>query len=777
MKKIKKTLLLSIGLITLLVVIIIAFISPISKYLIEKYDTKYTGREITLNWAYVNPFTGYINLNNVKIYEQNSDSLFFSTNNLSLNISMVKLLSNTFEISKITLDRPYGIIIKNEKQLNFTDLIERYSNKNEPKKEPSIHFNILDIDVIKGEIHFQEDSASINYYIKDVNIKSSGKNWNTDTISAKISFLAGIGKGGMNGDITINLKNLDYHFNAIANKFDLKIIEQYLSVLINYGSFKANIDANIKAIGNFNDKERITLKGLLVINDFHFGKDSIEDYTSFDKFTLFVNELNPKKRIYLIDSASLLSPYFKFERYDNNLDNVQTMFGKKGSNIDALNGNTEKFNLIIEIAKYVKVLAKNFFKSNYKINRLAIYDGNFQYNDYTLGELFTTKITPIYAFADSINKNEQWVKAYFKAEIKPYGNVEVKLRINPKDSSDFDVNYHITKVPATLFNPFLIKYTSYPLDRGTLELKGTWNVRNDVINSQNHLIVIDPRLTESITNNDTKWLPMRLVMALVRERGNVIDYEIPITGNLKNPNFHLKDVLFDVLENTFVKPPTTPYRMEVKNIEAEIEKSLSIKWQLHSAKLEKDQMHFLKKMASFLSDNPNATIVITSDRYEIKEKEYILLFEAKKKYFVDINNIKNAELTEDDSSIVEEMSIKDSLFLKYLNKKVSDTLAFTIQDKCSRIIDSSFVDNKFRQLNNSREKTFLSYFKDEEVENQVRFSKPENTIPYNGFSFYKIKYKGEYPEGLIKAYKQMNELNNKAPRDKFKKKRKTTKLN
>ena len=49
------------------------------------------------------------------------------------------------------------------------------------------------------------------------------------------------------------------------------------------------------------------------------------------------------------------------------------------------------------------------------------------------------------------------------------------------------------------------------------------------------------------------------------------------------------------------------------------------------------------------------------------------------------------------------------------------------------------------------------------MENRVKILKGEYVIPYNGFSFYKIEYKGEFPESLIKAYKQMNEFNNEAP--------------
>ena len=774
MRKLKKILFISISSILLFIVIVILFISPITKYLIEKYDEKYTGRQITVDWAYVNPFTGYIYLNNLKIYEPDKKSLFFSSESVSANITIYKLFSKTFEISEITLNHPYGIIIKTNLKVNFSDLIERYSSKDKitVKETPSIFFNIYKIKVIDGEIHYKEDSTAINYFIKDVNIESGGKKWNIDTLAAKVSFLSGIGTGEVNGNITVNIDNLNYNYSAVVHKFDLKIIEQYLSALINYGSFKANIDADLVASGNFNDEENVDTKGLVAINDFHFGKDSLDDYASFDRFTLFVKELNPKKHIYLIDSVSVRHPYFKYERYDNNLDNIQAIFGRKEANIVVANANTQNFNLIIEIAKYIKALSKNFFKSNYKINKLAIYNGNFKYNDYTLNELFSGEVSPLYVFADSINKNNQWVKAFFKSDIQPYANATVALRINPNDSSDFDVAYHIKKLPTTMFNSYLIAYTSYPLDRGTIELNGTWNVRSNIINSTNHLVIIDPKLTTPSENKSAKWLPMRVLMFFVRERGNVIDYNVPITGNLKDPKFHLKNVIIDVLENIFVKPATIPYSMEVRNNEAEIEKSLTLKWQMRNSSLLNDQGRFIGKMSDFLSDNPETSITVTPEHYSSKEKEYILLFEAKKRYFLATHHKNIKSFNEDDSTEVDNMSIRDPLFTWYLGKQVKDSMAFTIQEKCAGIVDSGFVNMKFNQLNIAREKAFLSYFSDKNIKKRVHFLKAENTIPYNGFSFYKIEYKNEFPESLIKAYRQMNKLNNEIPRKKFKNDRK-----
>lgn len=102
-------------------------------------------------------------------------------------------------------------------------------------------------------------------------------------------------------------------------------------------------------------------------------------------------------------------------------------------------------------------------------------------------------------------------------------------------------------------------------------------------------------------------------------------------------------------------------------------------------------------------------------------------------------------------------------------------MLFTIQDKCNKFIGTTVVDARFNQLNKEREAAFMLDFKKGGVQNRVKMHTGENEIPYNGFSYYKITYKGEIPEALNKAYRKMNELNDETPRKKFKKERKQNK--
>ncbi|MDP3557466.1 MAG: DUF748 domain-containing protein [Bacteroidota bacterium] len=775
MKKIKKSLIISVCIIIVFAITVILFISPLTKYLVEKYDEKYTGRKITMDRAYVNPYTGYIYFKNLKIYELKSDSVFISIKGVSINIEMLKLLSKTYEISEIQLDQPRGIIIQNKKELNFTDLIEKFSPKNNStkSKEP-IHFNILNIKINDGEFYYSEKIIPINYSIKHVNIESSGLRWNVDTIVTKFSFLSGMGTGDIKANCTINIKTLDYRLASIVQNFNLNIVEQYLKDLTNYGSFAAILNADMNTKGNFKNTDKISISGALSISDFHFGKNPKEDYASFNKLSLAIKEITPNKYIYTYDSVSLNKPYLKYEKYDN-LDNIQTMFGEKGANYDKAKADKTKFNLLIELANYIKIISENFFKSPYKINRLGIYNASLKFNDYSTREKFSVDLSPLYLIADSINKNNPLVNFSLKSGIEPYGNTKIKVSINPKEEKDFDITYNLQNIPLTLFNPYIIPLTSFSVDRGTIELNGKWKVRNGIINSNNHIVIIDPRVKNRVRSKNMKWLPLPAIMFIVREQGNVIDYEIPISGNLKNPKFQLRDVIFDAIENIFIKPPTTQYRLKIKNIEREIENSLMLTWQPGKNSIQPNEAKIIKDIATFLSKNPEANIIVHPNTYETKEKESILFFEAKKKYYISLNNKNPSSLSENDLENIERMSVKDSLFVHYLNKHITGTLVFTVQEKCERFIGKDILNEKYNSLIHKREKSFLAYFKDKDIEKQIKIDANQSVIPYNGFSFYKIEYKGQLPESLLNAYENIKELNNEAPRKKYKNERKGNK--
>lgn len=765
----------AIAILVIFAAVVIA-VSPLTKYYLEKYDTALFGREATIGWAYTNPFTGFVSLHDVKIYELQGDSVFISAQKASANFSMLKLLSKQVWMEELVVDHPVASIFQKKDTLSFDDVIRKFSGSrsdstsSDTTRSNDWHVTLLDTKVIAGEFHYYEKIIPINYFIKNVNLAGPGKTQDVDTISARFSFEDGKGKGRMKGDFTINQRTLDYRFGVDVQQFDLEIIRQYIWELINYGMFHATLDANIKAKGNFKSAEDMSAKGRLFLSNFHLGKTNEDAYIAFRKLSLAIDELNPSGKKFHFDSITLQSPYVKYEVFDS-LDNVQALFGKKGKNISDITRQQGRFNLVIEIGRYLKDIARNFFTSDFNVETLAVSDGEAVFNDYSTSEKFSISAKPFVIRANSLNKEKKRVGITLTSKIEPYGDANFQLSINPKDSGDFDLQYKIEKVPVANFNPYLISSTSFPLDRGTLELNGVWNVRNSMIKSDNHVLIIDPRITKRVRDKDSKWMPMPLVMFLTRDRGNVMDFEIPITGDLKHPKFHVQDVVSDIVKNIFIKPATIPYRMKVKALESEIEQSLSMRWDINQRTPEEHQRKFLKHISEFLKSNPNASLVVTPNEYEAKEKEYILFYETKKKYYLITNHKKAKDFTIEDSLKVNEMNPKDDRLVKYISRNLSDTVMFTIQEKCFNFVGHEVVNRSFNNLVKARKASFLDIFKENGTDKQVKLKASENTIPYNGFSYFKFDYPNGVDDKLRKAFDKMRELDSKRPRKKYLKER------
>lgn len=757
------------GGILLIFILLLVIASPLTKYYLEKYDTTLFGREASIGWAYTNPITGYVHLHDVKIYELQGDSVFISARSASANFSMRKLLSKQVWMEWLSVDHPFAKIVQKKDTLSFDDVIKKFAYKSDTtdnKASNDWHVTLLHTEIISGKVLYYEKIIPINYSIKNLNVIGPGKTQDVDTISAKFSFEDGKGKGRMSGNFTINQKTLDYRFGVDVQSFDMEIIRQYIWELINYGMFHATLDAKINAKGNFKSADSISTAGRLFVHNFHLGRTNEDAYIAFKKLALVIDELNPVGNKFHFDSITLHSPYVKYEIFDS-LDNVQALFGKEGKNISDITRQPGRFNLVIEIGRYLKEIASNFFTSDFQIGTLAIYNGKAEFNDYSIAEKFSISATRIKIRADSLNKRNKRVGIHFTSDIKPYGSANFVMSINPRDSSDFDLKYNVEKIPASVFNPYLVSRTSFPLDRGTLEMNGFWNVRNGVIESKNHVLVIDPRLTKRVKNKDTKWIPLPLIMSLTRDRGNVMDFEIPITGNLKHPKFHLRDVIADIIKNIFVKPATTPYRMEVKELEEEIENSLTIRWDVNQRELEEHQRKFVKHISEFLKSNRNASLVVKPIEYETREKEYILFYEAKKKYYLIANKKQLKDFTPEDSLEVTKMSVKDQQLVKYISRNLSDTVMFTIQEKCYNFVGQAAVNKSFNNLIKARKASFLEVFKEDETQSQVKIKATETTIPYNGFSYFKFDYPNGADERLRKAYSKMQDLDKEKPRKRY----------
>jgi hypothetical protein len=550
-----KKILKSAGIILLDVfVLAIIVISPVAKYVIEKNDIDWLGREVIVNNCFVNPLTGTIWLSGLKVFEQNSTSVFFDANYVSANLELGKLVSGTYEFSSMTIYTPTARIIRYRDSVNFTDIIEKFTpDPLDKTPRENIRFNLLDFTIKNGKFHYEEDLMPVSFFAKDINISSPGLRWDNDTVALNYSFTSENDSGTVIGKTDINRKNLNYLFELKIDNYSLEIVNQYLHDLTNEGVFKAQLNADIKTSGNFQNVDSVKASGVLAMHEIHFGKKNEEDFAFIKELKFSAQLLNPFEQIFNFDSITIQKPYLKYELYDE-LDNIQVLFGKGGANVAAATANPKKVNLVIEIVRLVEKLARNVLRSDYKLDCLAMTDGNLEFVDYSIDGIFKAAAIPFNLRADSIYNQRKLVKLEINSGIMPNGRMNINVSLDPKDSSYFDMNYHFQNIPITMFNPYVVNYTSFRFDSGKIKADGNWKVRNGNIDSENHLVIVNPGLTKRAKEKQSSWIPMPFLVALAKEKGNKIDYQIPISGSLNDPDFNIMSILSDILKNVLLKP-------------------------------------------------------------------------------------------------------------------------------------------------------------------------------------------------------------------------------
>jgi hypothetical protein len=154
------------------------------------------------------------------------------------------------------------------------------------------------------------------------------------------------------------------------------------------------------------------------------------------------------------------------------------------------------------------------------------------------------------------------------AEVDIRGNVNetapfsISGKVNPLVRDlfvDLVISNHNTEL--TPFTPYLEKFGGYPLTKGKLTVGLSYTVRGKALESQN--IVHVDQLTLGARNNspDATKLPVKLGVALLKDRNGRIALDVPVKGRLDDPKFSVVPIAWQVVMNLLTKAATSPFSL------------------------------------------------------------------------------------------------------------------------------------------------------------------------------------------------------------------------
>lgn len=140
--------------------------------------------------------------------------------------------------------------------------------------------------------------------------------------------------------------------------------------------------------------------------------------------------------------------------------------------------------------------------------------------------------------------------------------IRIQGRATPlRHDLDTDVNLKIEGAELSDFSPYAGKYLGYAIRKGKLELDARLVIRNRRLEIQDQVRLDQFFLGDKVDSPDATRLPVKLALALLRDRKGVMELELPIDGSLDDPDFHYGRIVWKAIANVLGKIAASPFTL------------------------------------------------------------------------------------------------------------------------------------------------------------------------------------------------------------------------
>ena len=646
-----------------------------------KIDLKYASYLDNKNKIDIHSQNNNIKLQNLSVIngdvkigdiELKKENISFKEKNLDLEIISKKLETNlkNLEIAKnITY-------LKNSLNLNDLILIDKKNNLKIVSKALNLNTNNFLLDD-KNNINFKEiilNNQNLSLFEKRNNLKIEAK----DIAINSLDFLFD-NKNNLKIK-NINLKNKILHLedennNLSINTKDINLLSKDLLIDKDSNIKITNIKLEKPIINIFDAKNGLKIDANRVdlnLNGFKFIKNDIfleqikllnpdlkilNTNTNLDinvkNIDLSLRKLISKDNFFKIEKTDLINPFISISLAKNNNqidEKASEEANKKVS--EKVDENSEK--------EAINSENKNSFKLN--LGPVDIKNLSLDFEDKNLAIPFKTSISKLNGQISEVkNKDDSTSQLEIKGVVDEYGVAKITGVVNPNSLKILtDINMKFQNIAMKNFTPYTAKFVGREIKDGKLELDLNYNISESNLKAKNSIIIKKLELGKNIESEEAMSLPLDLAIALLEDSSNTIDINLPVSGNVDDPQFSVASIVWKAFVNLITKAITSPFSLIGSLFNFSEDEIKSVSFDLKESEITPIQQETLDKIALILDKKDDFAIKITPAFKEKDEKEKLANERALniKEYLIKDKNIAEKQL------IIESRLIKSSSIIE-----------------------------------------------------------------------------------------------------------------
>jgi len=197
------------------------------------------------------------------------------------------------------------------------------------------------------------------------------------------------------------------------------------------------------------------------------------------------------------------------------------------------------------------------------IGTVRFVNGAVHYADLWIKPSFTVGIQALGGTVTGLSSEPQTrAKVDLNGKIDRYAPVHIGGEINLLSAALYtDVTMSFKDVDLTIVNPYSTHFVGYKIDKGKLSVDVTYKIDQRKLDAKQHFVVDQLELGDRVESPDAVHLPLKIAVALLKDRNGVIDLDLPMSGSLDDPKFRIGPIVWKMFVNLITKVATAPFAL------------------------------------------------------------------------------------------------------------------------------------------------------------------------------------------------------------------------
>jgi Domain of Unknown Function (DUF748) len=197
------------------------------------------------------------------------------------------------------------------------------------------------------------------------------------------------------------------------------------------------------------------------------------------------------------------------------------------------------------------------------IKRVVIKASQANFADLSVKPNFSTGIQNLEGTVLGLSsKTDSRAKVDLHGSVDAFAPVSITGEVNVLSATLYtDLAMSFRNIELSTFNPYSGKFAGYNISKGKLTTELHYKVQGRKLDAQHHIIVEQLEFGDKTESKDAVSLPIKMAVALLKNRDGVIDLNLPVTGSLDDPQFKLAPIIWKVFVHILEKAVTAPFAL------------------------------------------------------------------------------------------------------------------------------------------------------------------------------------------------------------------------